>query len=71
MCDLDRPELLKQGFQYMKSGMYVKVGPGHLYAVDFDMGFDRSQPNTQVHFQDVLQRFSGTDITIKALHLAS
>ena len=71
VCDLDRPELLKQGSQYIKSGMYVTVGPGHLYAVDLDVGFDRSHPNTQEHVQDVLQRFSGKDITIKALHLAS
>lgn len=71
VCDLDKPELLEQGFQRTKLGMYIVSGPGHLYVIDFQTGFDRSQPITREHFESVLQRVSGTDIAVKALYLAS
>jgi 2-polyprenyl-6-methoxyphenol hydroxylase-like FAD-dependent oxidoreductase len=70
-CDLDNQELLKPGFNRTESGMYIDTGPGQIYAVDFDLSFDRSQPVTREHFQTVLQRVSGLDITVKALHLTT
>ena len=71
MCDLDRPELLEKGFCHTKTGMYIDVGLGALYVIDFDVSFDRSQSITRERFQTALQRVSGTDITVQALHLAT
>ncbi|OGM49760.1 putative pentachlorophenol 4-monooxygenase [Aspergillus bombycis] len=70
-CGLDQPELLQPGFTHTDSGMYIVSGPEHLLVIDFDRGFDRSQLITREHFQEVLRRVSGTDIVVKALHLAS
>ena len=71
LCELDDPDLLPPGFWLTKSGMYIVGGPRQLYAIDFEGDFDRSQPITQEHFQNVLRRVSGTDVTVKELHLAS
>ncbi|KAE8133837.1 FAD binding domain-containing protein [Aspergillus pseudotamarii] len=70
-CDLDRPELLKPGFTHTNTGMHIVSGPGQLHVIDFDRDFDRSQPITREHFQEVLRRVSGTNIVVEALHLAS
>ncbi|KAJ5115338.1 FAD binding domain-containing protein [Penicillium alfredii] len=70
-CELDKPELLGQGFCRTKTGLYIVTGPGHLHVMDFDTSFDRLQPITREHFQDVLRRVSGTDIGVNTLHLAS
>ncbi|KAJ9627989.1 hypothetical protein H2203_003208 [Taxawa tesnikishii (nom. ined.)] len=71
MCELDKPELLKPGFQHTKNGMYIKAGPNNYYAIDFDMGWDRSQEVTREHFQDVLRRVSDTDVEVTKLQLAT
>lgn len=71
MADFDRPELLKLGFNYTKSGMYIVVGPGNVTLIDFDMSFDRTQAITKEHFQTVLRRVTNTDIVVKELHHAS
>ncbi|KAE8319584.1 FAD binding domain-containing protein [Aspergillus transmontanensis] len=71
VCDLDRPDLLKPGFTHTNSGMYIVSGPGQLHIIDFDKGFDRSQRITREHFQEVLQRVSGINIVVEALHQAS
>ncbi|KAE8375721.1 FAD binding domain-containing protein [Aspergillus bertholletiae] len=70
-CDLDRPELLEPGFTYTTSGMYIFSAPRQLHVMDFDRDFDRSQPITREHFQEVLQRVSGTNIVVEALQLSS
>ncbi|CAL5868446.1 uncharacterized protein PFLUO_LOCUS2671 [Penicillium psychrofluorescens] len=70
-CDLDNQELLKPGFNRTGFGMYIDNGPGQIYAIDFDLSFDRSQTVTREHFQTVLQRVSGLDVTVKALHLTT
>lgn len=70
-CELDKPELLKKGFCHTDKGMYINAGPGYVYATDFDTSFDRSQPVTREHFQTVLRRVTGFDITVKSLDLAS
>ncbi|KAB8264294.1 FAD binding domain-containing protein [Aspergillus pseudonomiae] len=71
MCDLDQPELLQPGFTHTDSGMYIFSGPGHLHVIDFNRGFDRSQPITREHFQEVLRQVSDTNIVVKALRQAS
>jgi len=77
-CELDNLEKLGSGQmtprgQYIvgKQGMYTIDKQGYIYVMDFDGGaFDRSQPVTREHFQNVLRRISGTDVVVKELHLA-
>ncbi|KAE8390117.1 FAD binding domain-containing protein [Aspergillus alliaceus] len=51
--------------------MYICSGPEHLHVIDSNRGFERSQSITREHFQGVLQRVSGTDVVVEALHQAS
>jgi 2-polyprenyl-6-methoxyphenol hydroxylase-like FAD-dependent oxidoreductase len=64
---------LRQGFTLTPTGMYLRTPfKGHLAVQDFDGGaFDRSQPPTREHLQEVLHRVSGTDVTLDEVHLAS
>jgi 2-polyprenyl-6-methoxyphenol hydroxylase-like FAD-dependent oxidoreductase len=66
------PERLPLGRHYTPTGMYTQWQPGVIGMVDFDGGaFHRTQPITPEHVQAVLRRVSCTDVTVKALHLAS
>ncbi|MGW2511515.1 FAD-dependent monooxygenase [Streptomyces scopuliridis] len=69
----DDPRQLPLGFQLTPTGMYLRTPlEGHLGMMDFDGGtFDRAQPLTREHLQDVLRRVSGTGVTLKEVHLAS
>jgi 2-polyprenyl-6-methoxyphenol hydroxylase-like FAD-dependent oxidoreductase len=54
------------------AGMYTQWQPGAIAIADFDGGaFHRTQPITLEHAQAVLRRVSGTDVTLKALNVAS
>lgn len=72
-CEWDHPERLKPGFHHSKNGFYITVGPGILYLTDFDGGaFDRSQPITQSHLQEIFTRVSGiTEVQIQKIHIAT
>ncbi|WP_330275949.1 FAD-dependent monooxygenase [Lentzea sp. NBC_00516] len=67
------PEKLNGGFSLTPQGMYLRTPiEGHIGIMDFDGGvFDRSQPPTRDHLQEVLRRVSGTDVTLSEVHLAS
>lgn len=67
------PEKLNGGFSLTPQGMYLRTPiEGHIGIMDFDGGvFDRSQPPTREHLQEVLRRVSGTDVTLSEVHLAS
>ena len=66
------PEKLRMGRHYTPTGMYTQWQPGAIGMVDFDGGaFHRTQPITCEHVQAVLRRVSCTDVTLKALNLAS
>jgi 2-polyprenyl-6-methoxyphenol hydroxylase-like FAD-dependent oxidoreductase len=67
------PEKLCPGFNLTPHGMYVNgPGPGRIGLVDFDnAAFDRSQEITLEDLQAILRRVSGTDVTLKALHVAT
>lgn len=67
------PEQLQLGFNPTPHGMYLRTPfEGHLGMMDFDGGtFDRSQPLTLEHLQDVLRRITGTDIALTEVHRAS
>ncbi|MEU7740879.1 FAD-dependent monooxygenase [Nonomuraea sp. NPDC049158] len=67
------PEKLRPGFNPTATGMYLQMAAeGHIGMLDFDGGtFDRSQEPTRDHLQAVLRRVSGTDVTLKDVHLAS
>jgi len=67
------PEKLRPGFNLTKTGMYIcGPGPGRIGMVDFDdASFDRAQTITLESLQAVLRRVSGTDVTLKAVHVAS
>lgn len=71
--DLADPEKLRPGRQVTPNGMYLQSQPGYLILQDFDGGafHQTQQPLTLAHVQQVLRRISGTDVTIKALHLAT
>lgn len=68
----DRDQL-PLGFHLTDNGMYLRTPfPGHVGVMDFDGGaFDRSQPLTREHLQEVLRRITGTDVTLSEVHLAS
>jgi 2-polyprenyl-6-methoxyphenol hydroxylase-like FAD-dependent oxidoreductase len=77
--ELDDPSVLPMGrhhrfFPFLKgtTGMYTQWEPGSIAIADFDGGaFHRTGPITLEHVQAVLRRVSGTEVTVKALHLAS
>ncbi|KAG5919472.1 hypothetical protein E4U61_000858 [Claviceps capensis] len=71
VCDVDKPELLGKGMKPTDAGMYIVSGPRHLYVMDFDTTFDRSQTVTKEHLERVLQRVSGTSVKIEALEIVS
>lgn len=65
--------MLKSGRNVTEFGMYMQSQPGYVIMQDFDGGAFHSsgKPITLEHVQDVLRRISNTDVTIKALHLAT
>jgi 2-polyprenyl-6-methoxyphenol hydroxylase-like FAD-dependent oxidoreductase len=67
------PDQLPLGFNLTDNGMYLRTPfEGHLGMMDFDGGaFDRSQPLTREHLQEVLRRITGTDVSLTDVHLAS
>ncbi|GAA2291709.1 FAD-dependent monooxygenase [Streptomyces atrovirens] len=67
------PDQLSLGFNLTDNGMYLRTPfPGHVGMMDFDGGsFDRSQPLTREHLQEVLRRVTGADVTLSEVHLAS
>jgi 2-polyprenyl-6-methoxyphenol hydroxylase-like FAD-dependent oxidoreductase len=77
--EIDDPSVLPLGrhhkfFPFLKgtTGMYTQWEPGAIAIADFDGGaFHRSGPITLEHVQAVLRRVSGTEVTLKALYLAS
>ncbi|MBN8229122.1 FAD-dependent monooxygenase [Corallococcus macrosporus] len=70
--ELADPEKLRPGRHYTPTGMYNQGQPGVIAVADFDGGaFHRTQPVTLEHVQAVLRRVSCTDVTVKALHVAS
>jgi 2-polyprenyl-6-methoxyphenol hydroxylase-like FAD-dependent oxidoreductase len=71
--DLFEAEKLKPGRNITPTGMYMQSQPGYLAIQDFDGGaFHASgNPITLDHLQAVLRRVSNTDVTVRALHLAT
>lgn len=67
------PEKLRPGFNLTKTGMYLNgPGPNRIGMIDFDdASFDRTQEITLESLQSVLRHVSGTDVTLKAVHVAS
>ena len=72
-AELANPEKLRPGFNLTEHGMYLLgPGPNRVGIVDFDnAAFDRTQTITLESLQEILRRISGTDVTIKSLHIAS
>ncbi|MFG1466091.1 FAD-dependent oxidoreductase [Xanthobacter sp. DSM 24535] len=71
-ADLADPDALSPGRSYTSTGLYTYAKPGMIAMVDFDGGtFHRTWPITRAHVQEVLQRVSGTDVALTALHLAA
>jgi 2-polyprenyl-6-methoxyphenol hydroxylase-like FAD-dependent oxidoreductase len=71
--DLADPEKLKPGRNLTSTGMYLQSQPGFVVIQDFDDGsFHNSEkPITLEHVQEVIRRISNTDVTLKALHVAT
>ncbi len=67
------PEKLRPGFNLTRTGMYLNgPGPNRIGMIDFDdASFDRTQEITLESLQSVLRHVSGTDVTLKAVHVAS
>ncbi|GAA4498234.1 FAD-dependent monooxygenase [Hymenobacter ginsengisoli] len=73
LVDLADPEKLKPGRNVTPTGMYMQPQPGYLILQDFDGGaaHQAQKPITAQYVQALARRISGTDVTIKALHLAT
>lgn len=71
--DIADPEKLKPGRNVTPKGMYLQSQPGYLAIQDFDGGafHGSDKPITLEHVQEVLRRISGTDVTLRALHVAT
>ena len=71
--DIADPEKLKPGRNLTSRGMYLQSQPGFLVLQDFDGGafHGADKPITLEHVQQVLRRISGTDVTVRALHIAT
>ena len=71
--DFADPEKLKPGRNLTPTGMYLQSQPGYVILQDFDGGafHNSGMPATREHVQAVLRRISGTDVTIRALHIAT
>ena len=70
--DIADPEKLRPGFNLTATGMYVNgPGPGRIGMIEFDDTVDRTQEITLEDLQAILRRVSGTDVTLKALHVAT
>ena len=71
--DLVDPEKLKLGRNMTATGMYLQSQPGYLVIQDFDGGSFHAadEPITLEHVQAVLRRISNTDVTLRALHMAT
>jgi 2-polyprenyl-6-methoxyphenol hydroxylase-like FAD-dependent oxidoreductase len=67
------PEKLLAGRVITPTGMYFQSRPGYLIMQDFDAGafHNAEKPVTLEHVQEVLRRISNTDVTIRALHIAT
>ena len=68
------PEKLRPGFNLTSTGMYLYTpgDPSRIGMIYFDdASFDRTQEITLESLQSVLRHVSGTDITLKAVHVAS
>ena len=67
------PEKLSPGRNVTPTGMYLQSQPGYLIMQDFDGGafHHAEKPITLEHVQKVLRHISNTDVTIKALHIAT
>ena len=71
LVDIADPQALRPGRNATPSGFYMHQ-PGQVAIADIDGGrFDRSQAITREHLQAVLRRVSGTDVTLRAVHLAT
>lgn len=70
--EISNPDTLRMGRIYTPTGVYFQSQPGTIGMVEFDGGaLHRTAPITLRHVQDVLQRVSGADVTLTALHMAT
>jgi 2-polyprenyl-6-methoxyphenol hydroxylase-like FAD-dependent oxidoreductase len=71
--DIADPEKLNPGRNVTPTGMYLQSQPGYLLIQDFDGGafHNAKKPITLAHVQEVLRRVSNTDVTIRAVHIAT
>jgi 2-polyprenyl-6-methoxyphenol hydroxylase-like FAD-dependent oxidoreductase len=71
--DIADPEKLKPGRNVTPTGMYLQSQPGYVMIQDFDGGafHGSDEPITLEHVQEVLRRVSNTDVTLRALHIAT
>jgi pentachlorophenol monooxygenase len=71
VVDIADPDKLLPGRNTTPAGFYFNQ-PGQIAIADFDGGaFDRSETITREHLQCVLRRVSGTEVTLRAVHLAT
>jgi 2-polyprenyl-6-methoxyphenol hydroxylase-like FAD-dependent oxidoreductase len=73
LVESDDFDKLSPGFNLTPRGMYTNgPAPGRIGVVDFDGGrFDRTSEITLENLQTMLQRVSGTDVTLKSVQVAT
>jgi 2-polyprenyl-6-methoxyphenol hydroxylase-like FAD-dependent oxidoreductase len=75
--DLAAPDQLPMGRHTTPRGMYFQSQPGYVGMQDFDGGAchgacdDAGRRPALAHVQAVLRRITGTDVTIRTLHMAT
>ncbi|HEY0253737.1 MAG TPA: FAD-dependent monooxygenase, partial [Kofleriaceae bacterium] len=69
--ELDDPTKIPLGRHATPTGNYTQAQPGYFGLCDFDGGAMHRKPVTAEHAQALLRKITGTDVRVKALHLAS
>ena len=71
--DIADGEKLRPGRNMTPTGMYLQSQPGYIVIQDFDGGafHDARTPVTLEHIEEVLRRVSNTDVTLRALYIAT
>lgn len=72
MVDFADPKDLKPGWNLTDRGIYIHgPAPGRIGVTEFGGDVDRDGPITLEKLQERLRRVSGTDVTLKTIHLAT
>lgn len=70
-AEIADPEKLQPGGRQTPAGMYLPSQPGYLVMYEYDGGAGHQESVSRRQVQDALRRVSGTDVTIRELHMVA